>query len=247
MIEDSSIRRLGSWPVPRLILLLLTLLLNVVLAWIASDISLPGLAVLICVLSAIEAALWFRLSAPRMSESSPADEPRLTTLYQRTAQARRSAVRDEATGLHNRWYLDMRLEEEGERCRRYGLSMAVVVLRTGVVGLGDMSMDGWQEKSAEIAQKTLEVIRKADLSACLAPFEFAVCLVHCDKAGADRAVERLKAQLEDYECDAGIALFPEDDCEPRALIELARVRSRGHLLPEPSPAPSTSPTPQPSA
>jgi GGDEF domain-containing protein len=223
MLELPALSRLASTQAPRLLLLPLTLAFNLVLAWLAREMPLGVLAVGIFLLSGIEVTLLLRSS---VSPASGSEEPRLATLYQRSAQARRSSLRDETTGLHNRWYLDMRLEEESARCQRYGLTMAVVVLRTGVAGLSDMSRDGWQDASSEIAQKALAVIRKADLSACLAPFEFAVCLMHCDRAGADRAVERLQSQLEGFRCDAGIAIYPEDECEPRALIELARVRSR---------------------
>ncbi|MPZ50301.1 MAG: hypothetical protein GEU75_13555 [Dehalococcoidia bacterium] len=118
----------------------------------------------------------------------------------------------------------MRLEEEGARCTRYGLSMAVIVMRTGLINLGDMSMDGWQARSAEIAQRTLQVVRTADLVASLAPFEFAICLVHCGREGAHHALDRLLAQLTDFNCDTGIAVYPEDNCDPPALVELARVR-----------------------
>jgi hypothetical protein len=48
--------------------------------------------------------------------------------------------------------------------------------------------------------------------------------VHCDRKGAERALERLIQELSDKNCKAGIAVFPEDNCEPSALIELARGR-----------------------
>jgi GGDEF domain-containing protein len=91
--------------------------------------------------------------------------------------------------------------------------------------LQGISMDGWQVEAAKAGQRAAQVIRNVDLSASLAPFEFALCLVHCDRDGAERVVERLVQELRDYDCSMGIAVYPDDDCEADALIELARVRS----------------------
>ena len=149
---------------------------------------------------------------------------RLLELMQRSSEARRG-IRDETTGLLNRWYLERRLDEEAARCVRYGHSMAVVVLKAVAIDLARFSLDGWQAESAAAAQRCARVIRNVDLSAALAPFEFAMCLVHCDHEGADAAIERILAEFRDYDVTIGIAVYPEDECEPRALIELARGRS----------------------
>jgi len=226
MISGLTFPHLASLLGPKLALLPLTFLLNAALAWSARDLAPAALAALIFAVSGAEAYLWLRVVAGPAA-ARPIEEPRLAALMSRTAAVRQNSLRDEATGLYNRWYLDMRLEEEAARCRRYDLSMAVVVLRAGLVNLGDISLDSWQGRSSDIGQNALKVISMADLSASIAPFEFAICLVHCDRDGAEHAVERLKAQLSDFNCNAGIALYPEDDCEPRVLIELARVRSRG--------------------
>jgi GGDEF domain-containing protein len=144
---------------------------------------------------------------------------------QRSSDARRG-IRDETTGLLNRWYLERRLDEEAARCLRYGHSMAVIVLKAITLDLARFSMDGWQQESAAAAERAARVIRNVDLSASLSPFEFALCLVHCDRTGAEAAIERITLEFKDYDCRIGIAVYPGDDCEPRALIELARVRSR---------------------
>jgi GGDEF domain-containing protein len=218
-----SLRRLTAAPAPKIVLLPLLLLLNAGLVWLAGAVDGLGAIVLVLGATAAESFLLLRVEAPAAQE---AGEPRLASLFNRSRAVRQNSIRDEATGLFNRWYLDMRLEEEGARCRRYNLSMAVIVIRTGLVNLSEMSLDAWQVQSAEIAQKTLEVVREADLSACLAPFEFAVCLVHCDRAGAEAALQRLRAKLANFSCKSGIAVYPDDNCAPRALIELARVRVR---------------------
>jgi GGDEF domain-containing protein len=170
----------------------------------------------------IEVGLWYVMLRTQRSPQ----ENRVVSIMERSAHARRFSIRDESTGLLNRWYLERRLNEEAARCTRYGYSMAVVVLKAAVPNLSGISIDGWQEQSADAAQRCLTVIRNVDLSALLGPFEFAICLVQCDRVGADQAIERLVAELTEYNCSAGIAVLPDDDCEPSAMIELARMRSQ---------------------
>jgi GGDEF domain-containing protein len=139
---------------------------------------------------------------------------------------RRQAVIDESTGLYTRWYFDRRLHEEAARCKRYDHSMAVVVLRVDVVDLTTFSLDGWQKRSLEAATRAAKVVREVDISAAISPFEFAICLVHCDREGAGKALERMKHQLADYDCEAGVAVFPDEGYEPAALVDLAMMRLR---------------------
>jgi GGDEF domain-containing protein len=150
---------------------------------------------------------------------------RLLDLMQRGVEGRRG-IRDETTGLLTRWYLEQRLDEEAARCDRYGYSMAIVVLKAVAIDLARFSLDSWQVESAEAAKRCALVVRNVDLSASLAPFEFAMCLIHCDREGAAAVADRIAAEFRDYDCRIGIAVYPADDCEPRALIEVARVRAR---------------------
>jgi GGDEF domain-containing protein len=170
----------------------------------------------------IEVGLWYVM----LRVQQRPQEPRIVSIMERSAQARRFSIRDEATGLLNRWYLERRLNEEAARCKRYGYPMSVVVLKAAVPNLSGLSIDGWQDQSAEAAQRCLNVIRNVDLSALLGPFEFAICLVQCDRSGAELAIGRLVQELQEYNCSAGIAVLPDDDCEPSAMIELARMRAQ---------------------
>ncbi len=175
----------------------------------------------------IEVGLWYVM----LRVQQPQEEPRIVSVMERSAQARRFSIRDESTGLLNRWYLERRLNEEAARCKRYGFSMAVVVLKTAAPNLSGISLDAWQEQSADAAQRCLNVIRNVDLSALLAPLEFAICLVQCDRDSADQAIYRLVRELREYDCSAGVAVLPDDDCEPAAMIELARMRSQLYGVP----------------
>jgi len=175
-------------------------------------------------LTAVEVWFWWNL----LRGHEPRSAPQALTIITRSAEARRNSIRDETTGLLNRWYLERRLEEEAARCRRYGYSMAVLVIKAGFPHLADLSDDRWQQRTVDAAQRCMRVVRVVDLSAYLAPMEFAICLVHCDREGAESALERLTEELSEYTCLGGIAVFPADGCEPRAMIELARVRSRSN-------------------
>ena len=200
------------------------LLLAGSIVWLAAGRLAVGPAVLLAFgLACLEIAMWFIVVRGR--ETAPRDN-RLVSIMERSAQARRFSIRDEATGLLNRWYLERRLDEEAARCKRYGYSMAVIVLRAAVPRLSTMSIDDWQEQSADAAQRCLAVVRNVDLSALLGPFEFAICLVHCDRNGAEAALSRLVRELREYNCTAGISVLPDDDVVPDAMIELARVRSQ---------------------
>ncbi|HWC30335.1 MAG TPA: hypothetical protein VG845_09655 [Dehalococcoidia bacterium] len=201
------------------------LLLAASIFWLADGKFSIGSAVMLAGgVACIEIGLWYFMMRAREAEAPR--ESRLVSIMERSAHARRFSIRDESTGLLNRWYLERRLDEEASRCKRYGYSMAVIVLKAAVPQLSGMSIDNWQERSADAAQRCLSVVRNVDLSALLGPFEFAICLVHCDREGAEKVVERLEKELADYGCQAAIALFPKDATTPAQLIDLAQGRLR---------------------
>jgi GGDEF domain-containing protein len=137
---------------------------------------------------------------------------------------RRHAILDDTTGLYTRWYFERRVKEEAARCRRYAHSMAIVVLRVDEVDLTTFSTDGWQKRSQSAAERAAITVREVDIAAALSPFEYAICLVHCDRNGANAAVERIARQLHEYRCEAGVAIYPEEALEPKALVDVARAR-----------------------
>jgi len=196
------------------------------IVWLAEGrLAVGPAAALAAGIACLEIGLWYVIISTR---EAPKDNNRLVKIMERSAQARRFSIRDESTGLLNRWYLERRLDEESARCKRYGYSMAVIVLKAAVPQLSAMSIDNWQDTSAAAAQRCLTVVRNVDLSALLGPFEFAICLVHCDRSGAMHVVERLVKELHEYSCAAGVAVLPDDEVAPDAMIELARVRSQNH-------------------
>jgi GGDEF domain-containing protein len=203
----------------------INLLLAGSIVWLAAGrLAIGPAAILTSGIVCIEIGLWYAMMRSRQADTPTSN--RLVSIMERSAHARRFSIRDETTGLLNRWYLERRLDEEASRCKRYGYSMAVIVLKAGVPQLSGMSLDEWQEGSTDAAQRCLSVVRNVDLSALLGPLEFAICLVHCDREGAEAALARLVTELREYNCTAGISVLPEDDVAPNAMIELARVRSQ---------------------
>ena len=194
--------------------------------WLTSTNLLAIIVVpLLMAVSIVEIICWRTFAPSRRSEDNEPAPPRMDLVH-RLDVRRRTAIIDQTTGLYTRWYFDRRVDEEAARCRRYGHSMAVVVLRVDVVNLTTFSLDGWQQRSLEAAQRAAKVVREVDLSAALSPFEFALCLVHCDRDGATRALDRIIEQLPDYACDAGIAVYPQEGYDSPALIDVASARLR---------------------
>lgn len=205
-----------------------SLLCNAVLIgcvlWAASTgLSLFVILPLFLAVSIGEFLLWKAFLWPGRRERDTTTDRRIDVLGA-VATRRRSSIMDETTGLYTRWYFDRRIDEEAARCTRYKHSMAVVVLRVDVVDLTTFSLDGWQKRSLEAAQRAAKVVREVDISAALSPFEFAICLVHCDRQGAYHALDRMMSQLPDYNCEAGVAVFPDEGHEPSTLVELAHAR-----------------------
>ena len=138
--------------------------------------------------------------------------------YQRKIRGVRPiSIRDGGFGLYHPWYFDLRVKEKAKRCRRNGFSMALEKL-----GPEDPSNAGILAAST---------IRAVDLSTALSPLEFAICLLHCDHAGAEGLISRLQDSLLPYECSFGLAIFPNGADNAKDLIEIARSSVQPRALP----------------
>jgi GGDEF domain-containing protein len=140
----------------------------------------------------------------------------------RQIERTRAAIFDGHIGLHQRWYMEWRLKQECARCRRYGLSLALVAVKLD--GLHEASEDAWLAEATRAADVTANAVRNVDMAAELTPTEFALSLVHCDALGAVAAMQRLANELQAYSVQMGYVVFPEDEGSPTELIELARAR-----------------------
>jgi diguanylate cyclase (GGDEF)-like protein len=204
---------------------LVTAAVLVTWAWLATSVFIWPVAVVFAAgLGVATFATWITFADERSAEARMTSDNLMTQLGMEGRGNRRMAIYDSTSGLYNRWYLDLRLQEEFLRCKRYGLSMAVVVIRLGSLALADLSTDNWGGMAAALAHKMAQSVRAVDITAALAPLEFAVCLVHCDRAGAESAIDRMMMELASKEAVVGLAVYPEDQCDGKALVELARGR-----------------------
>jgi len=140
---------------------------------------------------------------------------------QEAERGRRLAIYDQQSGLLARWYFELRLLEETHRCQRYEMPMAVLTLRTSTEAMAGQNGGRGLDKSGAIARS----LRSTDLAADLGIGEYALCLLHCDRAGAASVLRRLMGELADNDCQVGMAIYPDDDREGKALVELALSRS----------------------
>jgi len=124
--------------------------------------------------------------------------------------------------MHQRWYMEWRLRQEVARCRRYGLSLAVIVVK--VQGPEGVPVEQWLPEASKAAELTASAVRNVDLAAEIGLGEFALSLVHCNQVDAVKAMGRLAHELESLDLQMGCAVFPDDDVASGELIDLARER-----------------------
>ena len=108
----------------------------------------------------------------------------VTQVQKQVEGARKSAIYDPNLGLYQRWYLETRLKQEIARSRRYGLSLALIVVRFEQRGAARLTDTEWQAQAVEAARTLGTGVRNVDLAAIIGEREFA------DLAGALRAPGR---------------------------------------------------------
>ena len=157
-----------------------------------------------------------RLEMPSVNDA--AHEEAVMALQQQVEQTRN----DGPAGLHQRWYMEWRLRQEVARCRRYGLSLAVVVVK--VEGPPGVPVEAWLPEASKAAELTASAVRNVDLAAEIGLGEFALSLVHCDQVGAIAAMGRLAHELQGLNLQMGCSVYPDDDVSSGELIDLALKR-----------------------
>lgn len=128
----------------------------------------------------------------------------------RSERAESEARRDTLTTLYNRRGWECLLEQEEDRCRRYGHPACVIS-----IDLDDLKVvndtQGHQagdELLAKAGRVLMDTIRIIDVAARLGGDEFAVLGVECDQASAEALAERLRHNLAaaGIRCSIGWAL-----------------------------------------
>ena len=149
-----------------------------------------------------------------------------------SAQLKEFSFKDEVTGLYNRRFFSIRLEEEVSRYRRFNHPVAVVLL----------DLDGFKEINDEVghaagdetlrgmAEILLKYSRGINVICRYGGDEFAVLLVETSKGGARLYADRIRYVLPGFHfahgrrvtASFGIASLPEDVTPaPDALIRAA--------------------------
>lgn len=121
-----------------------------------------------------------------------------TKLISAQTKSSELATRDELTGLINRRHFYERLEEEMDRCRRYGTTLALIMLDidhfrkvNDELGhpLGDVAL-------AEVARLLKANVRSSDVIARYGGEEFAILIPAQGKSAAIHVAEKLRNVVE---------------------------------------------------
>lgn len=145
-------------------------------------------------------------------------------IVQEVERGRRLAIYDPSSGLLAQWYFELRLIEETMRAKRYGLSLVVLTV-TGSFAASDDEVSALGGNRTELSSIALRSVRQTDLVGSRGFSAFTICLTHCERAGAAPVVRRLMEALGDGDWQIGMAVYPDDDCQGRELIDLAGRRS----------------------
>jgi diguanylate cyclase (GGDEF)-like protein len=135
---------------------------------------------------------------------------------------------DELTGLHNRRFFERELKRESEGARRFGRSLALLVLDVDhFKAYNDTFGDGaGDEALRRVAGHLADAVpRRLDAVARYGGEEFVVLLPETDLEGARLVAERIRASVEQSDdfrrpltLSAGVAVAQGDDCDPEGLV-----------------------------
>ncbi|MGH7263081.1 MAG: GGDEF domain-containing protein, partial [Candidatus Rokuibacteriota bacterium] len=130
------------------------------------------------------------------------------------------SFKDEVTGLYNRRFFSVRLEEEVSRCRRFNHPVSVVLLDLdGYKVINDeLGHAAGDETLREVAKILMKHSRGINVICRYGGDEFAVLLVETSKAGARLYADRIRQVLATHPfphgrpvtASFGVASLPED-------------------------------------
>ena len=139
-------------------------------------------------------------------------------------ELQKESLTDALTGLGNRRHFERRMLSEISRARRFGQPLSLIMLDIDDFKVyndtyghptGDAMLRG-------LAQVMLDNVRTIDDVIRYGGEEFVMILPETDRAKADVVLNRLRTGTEDLpELKLGLAVFPEDGTDPRALLSSA--------------------------
>jgi diguanylate cyclase (GGDEF)-like protein len=167
-----------------------------------------------------------RMLAPIEQQAAALDRyaTRLDSAYQElestSARLKEFSFKDEVTGLYNRRFFSIRLEEEVSRYRRFNHPVSVVLLDLDAFKSvnDDLGHAAGDETLRGMAEILLRHSRGINVICRYGGDEFAVLLVETSKAGARLYADRIRYVLSSYHfthlrrvtASFGIASLPED-------------------------------------
>jgi diguanylate cyclase (GGDEF)-like protein len=137
------------------------------------------------------------------------------------ARLKETSFKDEVTGLYNRRFFSLRLEEELSRYRRFNHPVSVVLLDLdGFKGVNDeFGHTVGDDTLREVAQILMKHSRGINVVSRYGGDEFAVLLVETSKAGARLYADRIREVVAKYPfshgkvitASFGVASLPDDE------------------------------------
>lgn len=133
------------------------------------------------------------------------------------SRAERFSVYNDESGLYTDWYFRLRLREEIERSRRYGLHFAVLLVKPS--GLHQEAEV--QAASAWFGERIRRHLRRSDLPAFLQDGSLGVLMPNTGRRAAVALRHRVVKELAPVEPRAGLACFPTDGEAVSGLLKAA--------------------------
>jgi diguanylate cyclase (GGDEF)-like protein len=137
------------------------------------------------------------------------------------ARLKETSFKDDVTGLYNRRFFSLRLEEEISRYRRFNHPVSVVLLDLdGFKAVNDdMGHAVGDETLRDVAQILMKHSRGINVVSRYGGDEFAVLLVETSKAGARLYADRIRVVVSQYPfshgkritASFGVASLPDDE------------------------------------
>ena len=172
-----------------------------------------------------------------------------------------TSFKDEVTGLYNRRFFSLRLEEEMARFRRFNHPVSVVLLDLdGFKAVNDdRGHAAGDETLRQVAQILVRYSRGINVLARYGGDEFAVLLVETPKAGARVYADRIRGLVAGFvfshgkplSASFGVATLPDDDGASAdellqaadAALYVAKRAGKNRVVSAGSPAPTSAAAP----
>ena len=158
----------------------------------------------------------------------------INELQNLATQLKEASARDSLTGLYNHGYLMNRLQHEISRARRYGRTLAILIIDLNEFKrvndeLGHLAGD---EVLTHVADAIRRRVRDHDMAARYGGDEFCLVLPETDAEGAEALVDALRTEMGALESRPGVPLrfgcgtatFPRDGSDVRSLFSTADER-----------------------